>query len=193
MRGTRSIPGLMAIAGVTASCAVFRAPGSGETYPLIVNNRTTFDVTVFAVPYEGSATLTRSPILIDNRGKLVTISVVRRPIDPAVAIHLKLKVPANIEVLGAQVQPKLIAPTQAPAGTPADNAANVEISEGDVIRVDSQLVALNVSVIDRGTNRGFAGLVQSDFKLFENHNHYVVGLPTWKEVADYILDWVAKH
>lgn len=117
---------------------------------------------------EGSATLTRSPILIDNRGKLVTISVVRRPIDPAVAIHLKLKVPANIEVLGAQVQPKLIAPTQAPAGTPADNAANVEISEGDVIRVDSQLVALNVSVIDRGTNRGLAGLVQSDFKLFEN-------------------------
>jgi VWFA-related protein len=120
---------------------------------------------------EGSATLTRSPILIDNRGKLVSISVIRRPIDPAVAIHLKLKVPANVEVAGAQViqvEPKLIAPSKAPAGTPGDKEENVEISEGDVIRVDAQLVALNVSVIDRGTNRGLTGLVQSDFKLFEN-------------------------
>lgn len=126
---------------------------------------------------EGAATLSRSPILIDNRGKLVTISVVRRPIDPVVVIHLRLKVPANIEVIGTQsgtqsgtqIEPKLIAPsTKAPAGTPGDRAENVEISEGDVIRVDSQLVALNVSVIDRGTNRGLAGLIQSDFKLFEN-------------------------
>jgi VWFA-related protein len=122
---------------------------------------------------DGSQTLTRSPILIDNRGKLVTISVVRRPIDPVVAIHVKVKVPANIEVTGAQitetpVEPKLIAPSKAPAGTPGEKQENVEISEGDIIRVDSQLVALNVSVIDRGTNRGLAGLAQSDFKLFEN-------------------------
>jgi len=121
---------------------------------------------------EGAATLTRSPILIDNRGKLVTISVVRRPIDPVVSIHLKLKVPVNVEVTGTQsgtqIQPKLIAPSKAPAGTPGDKQENVEISEGDVIRVDSQLVALSVSVIDRGTNRGLVGLVQSDFKLFEN-------------------------
>ncbi len=117
---------------------------------------------------DGAQTLTRSPILIDNRGKLVTISVVRRPIDPVVAIHLKLRIPANIEVIGTPIQPKLIAPSQTPAGTPGDKQENVEISEGDVIRVDSQLVALNVSVIDRGTNRGLAGLVQSDFKLFEN-------------------------
>jgi VWFA-related protein len=124
---------------------------------------------------QGSATLTRSPILIDNRGKLVSISVVRRPIDPAVAIDLKLRVPANVEVTGANVEvtgtqkePKLIAPSRAPAGTPGDKTENVEISEGDVIRVDSQLVTLNVSVIDRGTSRGLMGLVQSDFKLFED-------------------------
>jgi len=43
-----------------------------------------------------------------------------------------------------------------------------EISEGDVIRVESQLVTLNISVIDRGTNRGLIGLGQSDFKLFED-------------------------
>ena len=137
---------------------------------------------------EGSETLKRSPIIIDNRGKLITISVVRRPIDPSVAIHLKVKVPANADVSTWSAQgwvkavttpapsqlevapPKLIGPDnlKTPAGTPADKAENVEISEGDVIRVDSQLVTLNISVVDRGTSRGLAGLVQSDFQLFED-------------------------
>ena len=130
---------------------------------------------------EGSATLSRSPIVIDNRGKLITISVVRRPIDPSVAIHLRLKVPANADVstwsaqgwvkaVTEQVAPKLIGPEnlKPAAGTPADKAENVEITEGDVIRVDSQLVTLNVSVVDRSTSRGLAGLLQSDFQLFED-------------------------
>src|ERR1051325_1557916 len=47
---------------------------------------------------DGSTRLTRSPIIIDNRGSLVTISVVRRPIDPAVPIHLKIKVPENADI-----------------------------------------------------------------------------------------------
>ncbi|HET8781655.1 MAG TPA: VWA domain-containing protein, partial [Pyrinomonadaceae bacterium] len=130
---------------------------------------------------EGSGTLTRSPIVIDNRGKLITISVVRRPVDPSVAIHLTVKVPANADVstwtaqgwvktVTEQVPPKLIGPdnAKAPAGTPADKAENEEISEGDVIRVDSQLVTLNISVVDRSTSRGLAGLAQSDFQLFED-------------------------
>ena len=54
------------------------------------------------------------------------------------------------------------------AGTPANQSATEEVDEGDVIRVDAQLVTLNLSVVDRGTNRGLAGLNQSDFKLFEN-------------------------
>jgi hypothetical protein len=58
--------------------------------------------------------------------------------------------------------------TRRPAGTPATPNENTEISEGDVIRVDSQLVTLNISVIDRSTNRGLMGLKQSDFKLFED-------------------------
>ncbi len=132
---------------------------------------------------EGSAKFTRSPIVIDNRGKLLTISVVRRPIDPAVAIHLKLKVPVSANVTGksaqgdikidretAPKQPELIGVNNAksPAGTPATEPDNAEISEGDIIRVDSQLVTLNISVIDRGTNRGLMGLNQSDFRLFED-------------------------
>lgn len=55
-----------------------------------------------------------------------------------------------------------------PAGTPAPASEVQEVDEGDVIRVDSQLVTLNMSVIDRETNRGVGGLNQSDFRLFEN-------------------------
>lgn len=56
------------------------------------------------------------------------------------------------------------------AGTPAPTLDVQELDEGDVVRVDSQLVTLNMSVIDRNTNRGVVGLIQSDFKLFENGN-----------------------
>src|SRR5688572_3469795 len=125
---------------------------------------------------EGTVKFTRSPIIIDNRGKLVMISVVRRPVDPVAAIHLYLKVPSKVQVftdkgdLVVPQKPELIGAGNArtPAGTPANETQNTEISEGDVIRVDSQLVTLNISVIDRGTNRGLSGLGQSDFKLFED-------------------------
>ena len=130
---------------------------------------------------EGSVALTRSPIVVDNRGKIITISVVRRPIDPAVTVHLKIQVPINADVstwsatgwvkaATAEAPPQLIGAnnSKAPAGTPGDKTENVEIAEGDVIRVDSQLVTLNISVVDRGTSRGLAGLVQSDFQLFED-------------------------
>jgi len=161
---------------------------------------------------DGSARFTRSPILIDNRGSLVTISVVRRPIDPAVPIHLKIKVPNDADItarsgqgtksselhvgnggrkidiqtqtgeiflvnaIGVEFtvptpkQPELAGTnnSKSAAGTPAEAVTNDEITEGDVIRVDSQLVTLNISVIDRGTNRGLLGLGQSDFKLFED-------------------------
>ncbi|HYV84220.1 MAG TPA: VWA domain-containing protein [Pyrinomonadaceae bacterium] len=157
---------------------------------------------------DGTTRLTRSPIIIDNRGLVITISVVRRPVDPVVPIHLKLKVPDNADitarsargdiqtragkggpkidiqtqagtiVLGSIPQPE-IATAKEPellgangpkpgSGTPAEPVSSDEISEGDVIRVDSQLVTLNISVIDRSTNRGLLGLVQSDFKLFED-------------------------
>lgn len=54
------------------------------------------------------------------------------------------------------------------AGTPAKESQTEEVSEGDVIRVDSQLATLNMSVIDRNTNRGIVGLTQRDFQLFED-------------------------
>jgi hypothetical protein len=45
---------------LVASCSVFRLHGaSAPTYPLIVNNRSTFDVDIFAVPSEGALSLVR--------------------------------------------------------------------------------------------------------------------------------------
>ena len=55
------------------------------------------------------------------------------------------------------------------AGTPSTPLTSPEeIEEGDVVRVDTELVTMNVSVIDRGTNRGLTGLGEKDFKLFED-------------------------
>lgn len=33
----------------------------------------------------------------------------------------------------------------------------------------------------------------TEYKEFDAHNHYVLGLPTWKKVADYILNWLNMH
>lgn len=74
------------------------------------------------------------------------------------------------EPTAASEPPKLSNTEGSPkgAGTPATHSQSEEISEGDVIRVDSQLATLNLSVIDRNTSRGIVGLGQSDFRLFED-------------------------
>ena len=66
--------------------------------------------------------------------------------------------------------PQLIGsdPAVAGAGTPAGKSGIEEVSEGDILRVDSQLVALNLTVVDHETNRGILGLTRSDFRLFED-------------------------
>lgn len=221
-------------------------------------------VTVSAT-VEGSKPLARSPVVIENRKQLLSISIVRRPTDPGVAINLVVKIPAsahseivtgngsiamdgvsssavlrsasgdikvtlwepvNTDIVarslkgfvrselngltsdqshalqarlgngtqvlridstaggialiprGTPVVANLPKPgpeeglisdaPKTPAGIPAPAQDVQEISEGDIIRVDSQLVALNMSVVDRNTNRGLVGLTQSDFRLFEN-------------------------
>ncbi|MFN2454252.1 MAG: VWA domain-containing protein [Pyrinomonadaceae bacterium] len=54
------------------------------------------------------------------------------------------------------------------AAPAADPSAPQEIDDGDVIRVDTQLVTINANVVDRSTNRGLTGLTQNDFKLYED-------------------------
>ncbi|MGQ0761745.1 MAG: VWA domain-containing protein [Acidobacteriota bacterium] len=56
------------------------------------------------------------------------------------------------------------------AGTPArPSGTPEEVSEDDVIRVDTELVSVNVSVVDRGTNRGVNNLSKGDFRLYEDN------------------------
>lgn len=69
-------------------------------------------------------------------------------------------------------RPELIGPqrNKPAAGTPAPVFTGPEeISEGDVIRVDTELVSVNVSVVDRGTNRGINDLTKDDFRLYEDN------------------------
>ncbi|MCY1247482.1 hypothetical protein D9M72_608190 [compost metagenome] len=33
----------------------------------------------------------------------------------------------------------------------------------------------------------------TNYKEFEGKNHFVLGLPTWKEEADYALNWIQKN
>ena len=69
-------------------------------------------------------------------------------------------------------RPELIGPerNKPAAGTPAPvSTGPEEISEGDVIRVDTELVSVNVSVVDRGTNRGVNDLTKDDFRLYEDN------------------------
>ena len=69
-------------------------------------------------------------------------------------------------------KPELVGPPSGTtgAGTPAPvTTGPEEIDEGDVIRVDTELVSVNVSVVDRGTNRGVNDLTKDDFRLYEDN------------------------
>jgi VWFA-related protein len=76
------------------------------------------------------------------------------------------------EMPAPRQRPDLIGPDKSPtpAGTPAPpNNGPEEIEEGDVIRVDTELVSVNVSAVDRGTNRGINDLTKDDFRLYEDN------------------------
>ncbi len=50
-------------------------------------------------------------------------------------------------------------------------------------------VHLNKRIYERYPKNGSV----VDYQEFEGRNHFVLGQPTWKEDADYILDWLSKH
>jgi VWFA-related protein len=55
------------------------------------------------------------------------------------------------------------------ARTPQPLETPQEVDEDEVVRVESDLVTLNFSVVDRTSGRGLAGLAASDFKIFEDN------------------------
>jgi VWFA-related protein len=59
-------------------------------------------------------------------------------------------------------------PNRPAAGTPAQPGPQ-EVSEDDVVRVDTELVSVNVSVVDRGTSHVVNDLTKNDFRLWEDN------------------------
>jgi VWFA-related protein len=57
----------------------------------------------------------------------------------------------------------------APARTPRPAETPQEVDEDEVVRVESDLVTLNFSVVDRASGRGLTGLASSDFKIYEDN------------------------
>jgi VWFA-related protein len=59
------------------------------------------------------------------------------------------------------------AATQRPAPMPTPNAP-IEVGEDDVLTVDTSVVTLNFSVVDRKSGRGLTNLIGGDFKVSED-------------------------
>jgi VWFA-related protein len=66
------------------------------------------------------------------------------------------KTPDETPVVNAKPQPQ-------PVETPQ------EVDEDEVVRVESDLVTLNISVVDRASGRGLAGLTAEDFRIQEDN------------------------
>jgi VWFA-related protein len=60
-----------------------------------------------------------------------------------------------------------VAPRPAPSQTPKPGAP-IEVGDDEVLTVDSNIVTLNFSVVDRKSGRGLQNLIGGDFKVFED-------------------------
>src|SRR6266852_1620179 len=146
-------------------------------------------VSVSAITDSGQES--RSPAIVQRTDSLLSMRVPRGAAGAA-RINLILKIPArahvailtsesSVEVRESLEPVEIARPTQRPeligpeknspaAGTPASTSSGPEeISEGDIIRVDTQLVSVNVSVVDRSTNRGVNDLTKENFRLSEDN------------------------
>jgi hypothetical protein len=55
------------------------------------------------------------------------------------------------------------------AGIPGQSSNEpFEVDENDIVRIDTELVTVNMNVIDRNTNRGIVNLTQREFALYED-------------------------
>jgi VWFA-related protein len=60
------------------------------------------------------------------------------------------------------------APFKPTAPKPAPSETPQEVEDDDVVRVESDLVTVNISVVDRASGRGMTGLAASDFHVYED-------------------------
>ncbi len=61
------------------------------------------------------------------------------------------------------------APTPVAPPAPPSTGAPVEVDADEVVVVDTHVVTLNLSVVDRTSGRGVAGLARDDFRVFEDN------------------------
>ncbi|HEV2764965.1 MAG TPA: VWA domain-containing protein, partial [Pyrinomonadaceae bacterium] len=69
-------------------------------------------------------------------------------------------------LVGSGTRPAADDTTRPPAPRSQDEPQ--EVDEDEVVRVETELVTLNVSVVERAGGRGLKGLTASDFKLYED-------------------------
>lgn len=84
---------------------------------------------------------------------------------PAVPTSSPANGPAPAERVSAD--PDEGAPVRRP--TPQPPEPPQEVDEDEVVRVESELVTLNVSVVERASGRGLGGLTAEDFQLYEDN------------------------
>lgn len=93
-----------------------------------------------------------------------------RTANPATASATPTPTPAQTGP-GSRIAPQLGAPPPPPIlrpkPTPTPDASTAEIDEGSTLRINADLVTLNVRVIDRN-NRPINGIRQDEFKVFED-------------------------
>jgi Ca-activated chloride channel homolog len=65
------------------------------------------------------------------------------------------------------VEPDDNTPVRRPTPPPPEQPQ--EVDEDEVVRVESELVTLNVSVVERASGRGLVGLTAGDFRLYEDN------------------------
>src|SRR6185503_8971530 len=82
-----------------------------------------------------------------------------------VSCLLLLSFPASGQVVDKQRQ-RRVNPDQQPSAAPADKSAE-EVDEGDVVRVETQLVSVP-AVVTNSSGRPLTGLRAENFLLFEN-------------------------
>jgi VWFA-related protein len=118
--------------------------------------------------------------LYSQAGNITLAGDVAESVRPSAIAQSPSNTPERVETLdpaGPKPTPKqrpdLIGPAKnsSGAGTPAPASnAPEDISEGDVLRVDTELVSVNVSVVDRGTNHPVNDLSKDDFRLYEDNS-----------------------
>jgi VWFA-related protein len=109
--------------------------------------------------------------LFSGRGRISLDALASTPRRDESARAQRRAAPADSDENGDLTDgaPTLSGPSGSPL-RPAPQAAETpqEVDEDEVVRVEADLVTLNVSVVERASGRGLTGLVREDFRLAED-------------------------